>query len=296
MVATEHLIKKLAEDLSRERVMTPQVQEYIINQYGVNPEEFAAFFADRVPGLEDYELDLIFSPLFTPTLSDRSGYGAILGAEALGTEEVRGLIETLVQKPVYAHFLVENRQNIPMALQEVTIERFVDRLYLDRPLSEGLNALIGEAAPVALQGELRMLARESVWQDSWRQDLLAAFLRLFHLQQNVALEKVLFLTDFVRTYRPGNLNDLQRQLDSMIQSCKKDLENVRGRSFHDAHLKEMYADTEAFNEAAEAEAQAVSQNYQQMIVMAEALLNDYWTMRERIPEVVKQLNVSLQQT
>jgi hypothetical protein len=296
MVATEHLIKKLAEDLSRERVITPQVQEYIINQYGVNLEEFPSFFADRVPTLEDYELDLVFSPLFTPTLSDRAGYGVILGHEALGSDEVRGLIETLAQKPVYAHFLTGHRQNIPMALQEVTIERFVDRLYLDRPLSEGLNALIGEAVPMALQGELRMLARESVWQGSWRQDLLAAFLQLFHLQQSVSLEKVLFLTDFVRTYRPGNLNDLQRQLDSMIQSCKQDLDNVQGRSFHDAHLKEMYADTEAFNAAAQAEAQAVSQNYQQMIVMAEALLNDYWTMRERIPEVVKELNLSLQQS
>lgn len=293
MISKDWLLKKLAEDLSRERVISPQVLEYISGHYHVGEADLADFFANRIPELEEYELDLIFSPLFTPTFEDKAGYAPILEAEALDAQEIRQTVQMLVEKPVYGHFLTPRRENIPMVLKDVMIERFVGRLSLDKPIHPDVYAAIEAAVPENSRPQVVTLARNSVWQDLWRQEMFKAFLTVFHKRHNFALEKVSYLTDFVRTYRPSGLEDLERQLESLIQSCRKDLESVQGRSFHDPHLKELYADADAFNAAVREEERAVSASYQQMIAMAESLQQDYWAMRELMPDVVTKLSVAL---
>jgi hypothetical protein len=191
---------------------------------------------------------------------------------------------------VYGHFLTPAGQNLPMALKEVTIERFVGRLYLERPIDPAVFAAVEASVPAADQPLTLVLVRKPGWQEGWRKALLKGFLSSTAKHHRFSQDKLIYLTDFLRTYRPGSFGDLNRQLASLIESCRTDLENVKGRSFHDAHLKEMYADAEAFDAAAQEEARQVTATYNQMIAHAEALQQDFETMLAETPGLGDQLS------
>jgi hypothetical protein len=190
MVTTEHLLKKLAEDLSRERIISLQVRTYIADQYGYDEDQLVRFFDEKVPTLEDYEVDLTFSPLFTPSLEDRAAYAAILGEQALSKAEVHHLSTQLAERNLYGHFITPKRENIPMILREVTIDRFVDRLYLEHPIDADVFKAIEATAPKGEDTFMKVLGRDSVWQEPWRRDTLIAFLAVFHQCKNFSPEKL----------------------------------------------------------------------------------------------------------
>lgn len=290
MTLHERISKKLAEDLSEERPISRQVQEYITDHYGYSVDDLPRFCTEKVAELEDYELDLVFSPLFTPTLEDRAEYMPILAEGHLPKADIARITKELVERSIYGHFITPDRQNIPMVLKDVSIERFVDRLYLERPIDESVYQAIEKTVPANDRPMTQVLARKPGWQDSWRKEMLKAFLETFEKRKNFNIGKVTYLTDFLRTYRPGCIQDLERQLESLIESCRKDLENVAGRSFHDAHLKEVYAESEKPSMSVSEEEKTVTANYKQMIANADELLKDYWAMKELLPDAVERMS------
>ncbi|MBY0403834.1 MAG: hypothetical protein K2X66_08030, partial [Cyanobacteria bacterium] len=177
MIQQEWLYKKLAEDLSKERLITKQVEDYITDHYGYSVEDLPRFFTEKVSQLEDYEIDLTFSPLFTPTLEDRAGYIPILVDENLSKTEVKQVVDQLVAKNIYGHFITPNRQNLPMVLTDVCINRFVERLYLDRPIHPDVFQAIELVVPEKDRPMAQVLARKPNWQAPWRQQFLVALLK-----------------------------------------------------------------------------------------------------------------------
>jgi len=66
------LIETLAAELERPRELSARVINYIGGTYGVDHDAVGRFLVDELPKLEDYELDLILSPVFTPKLASPS--------------------------------------------------------------------------------------------------------------------------------------------------------------------------------------------------------------------------------
>ena len=59
------LLELLAAGLERPREITPQVHGHLTETYGLSRDAIGAFLLNELPALEDYEVDLILSPLFT---------------------------------------------------------------------------------------------------------------------------------------------------------------------------------------------------------------------------------------
>ena len=77
------LIETLAAELEHPRPLPAQVVNHLSGTYSIDRTAIGPFLVNELPKLEDYEVDLILSPLFTPTLSEQ-----IPGAELLGKEFV----------------------------------------------------------------------------------------------------------------------------------------------------------------------------------------------------------------
>jgi len=66
------LIETIAAELELPRELSARVMNYISGHYGIDDDAIGAFLTREMPKLEDDEIDLILSPVFTPKLSDQA--------------------------------------------------------------------------------------------------------------------------------------------------------------------------------------------------------------------------------
>ncbi|MCE3233972.1 MAG: hypothetical protein K0Q50_152 [Vampirovibrio sp.] len=281
MAHTDLIFEMLVEDLSAPRVLLEQVVNYINDHYSYSTADLYRFFDEKYPQLEDYEVDLTFSPQYTPAEHHRLEYIPLLGAKHLSKLELTELkrrledakLEIILKSP-------DGRTEMKVPVHETSIERYVNLLRLDLPLPDALYREILANVPEESHNEVNLLSREDIWQNQARQDILVAFLRAFKHLHNFSTVKISFLTNFVRTYRPAHLLELERQLDSLIESCQVDMENVQGRGFHDEYLKALNVG----NDLTQVSERNVWSHYQHMMDISAQLKADFQAIAQVSPE------------
>src|SRR5207249_4401512 len=137
-----NLLEALARELERPRELSPRVLNYIEGNYSVEHDAVGAFLTEELPKLEDYEIDLILSPVFTPKLSDQAVFAELLGPAPVAREQWPELIEQLAAQPVMAQLLTQDGVAHSVKLREVTIERYVHRLRLEAKIPQSVFGLL----------------------------------------------------------------------------------------------------------------------------------------------------------
>lgn len=281
MAHTDLMFEMLVNDLSAPRVLLEQVMTYINDHYNYSSANLYQFFEEKYPQLEDYEVDLTFSPQYTPAEHHRLEYIPVLGPKHLSRQELTDLkrrleearLETVMKSP-------DGRTEMKVLVHETSIERYVNLLRLDQPVPDALYQEILASVPEESHNEVNLMGREEIWQNEARLDILIAFLRVFKRLNNFSTVKVSFLTNFVRTYRPAHLLELERQLDSLIESCQVDMENVQGRGFHDEYLKAMNVG----NDLTRLSERDVWSHYKHMMDISAQLKADFQSIAQVSPE------------
>jgi len=287
MPTTELIVELLKKDLSAPRILLEQVANYLNDRFETPSTELARFFQEKFPKLEDYEVDLAFSPQYTPSWSNRLEYIPLLGAGHLSASEVDHIKNQLVAAQLTTCFKApDSSVETTAPVHEVFIDRYVNLLKLDQKLPETLYSAILALVPEAAHNEINLLAREDSWQSPNRQQILLGFLKAFQARRSFSAQKVSFLTHFMRTYRPGSLSDLERQFDSLIDSCRKDMENTAGHGFHDEYLKALNVNNSLRNNSE----RDVWQHYHQMMEHAQELKQDLQEIEKVAPEMWEQAN------
>ena len=137
-----NLIEALAAELERPRELSARVLSYIEGTYGVDHVAIGTFLVEKLPDLEDDDIDLILSPLFTPRLSDQAIFAELLGAESVPREQWPSLIQQLVARPTLAQLMTPDSQLHSVRLRDVTVQRYVPRLRLEGTISEPVLNLL----------------------------------------------------------------------------------------------------------------------------------------------------------
>src|SRR6516162_434644 len=104
----KNVVEALAAELERPRELSPRVLNYIGGNYDVEHDAIGAFLADQLTALEDYEIDLILSPVFTPKLADQAVFAELLGREQVTREQWPELIKKLVARPIVAQLVTQD--------------------------------------------------------------------------------------------------------------------------------------------------------------------------------------------
>lgn len=284
MSQTDLVYELLRTDLTAQRTLLDQVANAISSQFGISTTEFETFFQEKFPTLEDYEVDLLFSPQYTPAEHNRLEYIPMLGDKALSAEDITLLKRRLSDEKLATTLLTADGQcTASVPVHDVFIDRYVKLLKLDQPLPEAIANAIRTDVPEVSRNELNLLGRDDIWRSQNRQDILLAFLKVFAAENRFSTLKASFLTNFVRTYRPNSLLDIKRQLETLIESCRSDMEKVSGRGFQDEYLRSLHG-REAKNTAVE---QDVWAHYKHMMEMAEELIADYEKIAHIAPEFLE---------
>lgn len=235
------LIEALAVELSRPRELTARVLNYIREQYSLDDQAIGAFLVEQLPGLEDDEIDLILSPLFTPKLSDQAVFAELLGSKAAPREDWRALVEQLAARPIRAELVTPDGVAHSVPLREVTIERYVHRLRLDARIPEALLDLIdGNSAP-SDRAMFKAIARQAVWENGGSREILDRFLHAAAAQGSFKVEEALDLLSVVEARKPSSLDDLIEQIPAWRESLRQQIDAASGgKPFFHEQIREMH--------------------------------------------------------
>jgi len=236
-----NLLDALAAELERPREITAQVASHVIGTYGIDRGAVGEFLANELSKLEDYEIDLILSPLFTPTLRDQAVFAELLGRESVSRSAWPGLIQQLAARPTQAQLVSDDGLTHAVLLREVTLERFVHRLRLEATIPEPLFNLINHLAPVADRPMLKAIARRAIWETTGRQQMLMAYLTATAGGGEYRVLDAVELLKLAETYEPANVADLLSRIPHWQQVLRQEInEAANPKPFFNERVQEMH--------------------------------------------------------
>lgn len=217
------LLEAFATQLERPRDITIQVANYLDGNYGVDRDAIGSFLANKLPELEDYEHDLILSPLFTPKLADQGIFADLLGKSSVPRQEWPALIQQLLSRPVHGHLVTSDRQVHEIRLREVTLERYVHRLRLDGSIPDDLFDLIertsGSGHPI-----LKAIARRAIWDSGSRRSILLRYLASAGNRGGYQEGDAVHLLDLAESYKPADVAALLAMIPSWQQGLQHEID------------------------------------------------------------------------
>jgi len=235
------LIETLAAELERPRPLLPQVIKHLGSTYGLERDAVAAFLDGELANLEDYEVDLILSPLFTPTLNDQAVFAEVLGDSAVPAAEWPALVRALLARPTRARLLTEDGQPHECVLREVSIERFVHRLRLGATIPPALFNLVNHLPPKAERPLLKAVARRAIWDTEGRRDVLVRFLSATVASDDFHQTDVLELLKLMETYSPADAGELLRRLPQWEQVLRHEVNLAANpKAFFNERVQELH--------------------------------------------------------
>jgi hypothetical protein len=231
----------LAAELERPRELTAQVVNHLVGTYGITRDNIGSFLTAELPKLEDYEIDLILSPLFTPTLHDQAVFAEMLGRDSVPSDQWPGLIQQLVARPAHAQFVTGEGQTHSAPLRDVTIERYVHRLRLEGTIPEPLFKLLNHLPPGTDRPLLKAVARRAVWENDSRREILVRYLTSAAGGDSYRLDDVVELLKLAETYQPADVQDLLARIPHWQQVLRQEInEAASPKPFFNERVQELH--------------------------------------------------------
>ena len=235
------VLELLAAELERPRELTAQVIAHLGGTYGLERDALGGFLTGELPKLEDYEIDLMLSPLFTPTLADQAIFAGRLGRDSIPVTQWPALIQQLVARPTRAQLLTPDGHKYSVPLRDVTIERFVHRLRLEATIPEALFNLIHRLPPAADRPLLQAIARRAVWERDERRQILERYLTLTSGSDAYRLAEVVELLKLVEIYQPADASDLLARIPHWLQILRQEIsEGAGAKPFFNERVEELH--------------------------------------------------------
>lgn len=232
------LLEAIAAELERPRPVTAQVVQHLVGTHGVNRENIGAFLTEELPKLEDYEVDLILAPLFTPTLHDQAVVAELLGKESLASLRWPEFVRQLVSRPTKAQLRTEDGVTHLLPLRDVTVERFVHRLRLDGTMAEDVFRLIGSLPQAGDRALVRAVARRAIWENPGRREILVRYLEA--IGDSFRAEDAAALLKLVETYEPANMTELVAQIPHWQQILRQEINDSGAKPFFNERVEELH--------------------------------------------------------
>ena len=220
------LIETLAEELERPREVTHQVSNHIWGTYEIDRDAVGDFLDAKLTGLEDYEHDLILSPLFTPKLADQALFAELLGKEPVPKTEWPALVQQLAARPTRAQLVTSDEERHTVTLRDVTLERYVHRLRLDGAIPEPLWRLLEQEPFAPDRPTLKAIARRAIWESDARRNILATYLtaagrhNLYHSGDGIQLLRV------AENYKPKDLAHLMERIPLRQEALRQEIDDA----------------------------------------------------------------------
>jgi hypothetical protein len=228
MMGKSSLIDALAHELERPRELSARVLNYIGGTYGVDQDGIGVFLTSELGKLEDYEIDLILSPAFTPKISDEAIFADFLGAAAVPREQWTALVRQLEERPTLAQLVTPDGQRHAVPLRGVTIERYVHRLRLEGTIPEPVFTRLEGIPATEDRPLLRAIARRPVWENPGVREILERYLAAVSQSGAYSLPDAMQLLHIAENRKPSDVQDLLASIPRWAEALREQIDAAGG--------------------------------------------------------------------
>lgn len=207
----------LLDVLSRPRSLRQQTLRHLEDHVEGGEEDLRRFLATAARELEDYEVEILFAPVFTPTPQEQIEVGEPLARHRPARATVEAIIDELRRTVTTCQIALPGGGTAPLAVHEVLIDRYVTLLRLDAaPELEVVDSLRetlpGELVPLTLA----LLRRKGITRR--HQQWAARFLEFARGRHAIDRELVELLLDFLASRGSLDHADMEQGLDSLLRA------------------------------------------------------------------------------
>lgn len=235
------LLELIAAGLERPRPLSELVYKHLSAQHGIGRDEAARFLQEELPKLEDFEVDLALSSVFTPTLADQAPIAGYLVDQRVPEDQWPALIRQLVERPCRAALGLDGEVTVILPLPEVLVERYVRRLRLDGTVPPEVLGLIQSLAPERERAVLLAVARRAAWESPGRLAILQRHLARLAGEDRPLAAEAAELLRLVETYQPSDAAQLLGWLPSWREAIRKQIEDAdRPSPFFNERVEELH--------------------------------------------------------
>jgi|GEM_PF-469301 len=219
----QRFVDAIAVELEKPRPLLKQVVDHASSRHEVSRDEVGRFLDEGTHELEDFEIDLLFSAQFTPTLIDQAAFAELLDGERLDDSQWNELVQKLTDRPTTARLVTEDETTHSVQLTDISIERFVKRLNLDAEIPDALAKLLNSMPPKEDRNLLKAIARRPVFRNEGTREILFQFVLNLTSEDKYDLEDVLLLFELIETYRPTGIEDLLNRIPNWLEVLENEL-------------------------------------------------------------------------
>jgi hypothetical protein len=220
--------------------LSSRVLNYISGTYDVETGAIGYFLVERLPSLEDDELDLILSPVFTPRLRDQAVFAELLESESILRDQWPDLIQRLASRPTWAELITPDGRIHRTPLRPVTLERYVYRLRLEGTISQPLLDLIKGIEPAADRPILKAVARRAIWEGR-RSEIFERYLTRATTRMVYSGADALALLDMVESHKPAGLDVFLAAIPARKEALRAQINiGASGKVFFSQRIQEMH--------------------------------------------------------
>ncbi|MBF0138287.1 MAG: hypothetical protein H7833_05085 [Magnetococcus sp. DMHC-1] len=212
----QEVLAEMRRALTRTRHLEDRAATRIRDRMRVD-QPLDGLVANRIDRLEPVDVELLLAGIFTPDRQDREPFEAVLPLAGLDGATLTSIVDMLTQEKLGCPIEFSGETTL-LVVPEIIIERYVRLLHVDRPIQPVVAERIRDLFPASQHACALCCVRQPVWQGEERVALLLGFLDMLQKDATGQIEKLLFLSEFVESYRPLDLAQLTWQLIHLVES------------------------------------------------------------------------------
>ena len=227
----EELKTKIATLITRTRPIKPQTERQLSRYLTESSSELEEFLREAPKRLEEHELEVVFSPQFTPEWEDQVAVSDLLYHWRPSREELDRLTRELTGQLTTTILELPGQIEAELTLDEVMIERFVRLLRMDNAPDPSISAQIREALACEFWADATALMRQRGFYPD-QQHWFARFVDHMAMHHRVTVDQLHALAQFIAEQRALDRDSLREAIQSLLQATRQSVTYAQsGRAY-----------------------------------------------------------------
>lgn len=216
----DQLKSRVADLIARPRPLKPQTERQLAEHLAEHTASLRSFLLAAAEVLEDYELDILFGPQFTPTIDELAEVADLLYHWRPSDDELTQLVNELTDDVGTATVLLPDGDEADLTLHEAMVDRYVRLLRLSSAPDAATAASLRDSLPAELWPVAVALACQRGF-DSRKQKWFADFVH--HQSEQRAIVRGLLETvaDFIAKQPSLDRPALIEAADALVRASQE---------------------------------------------------------------------------
>lgn len=266
--------------VTKPRTLKAQTERHIHEYFDEADEDLQHFFDTAADRLEEYELDTLFGPIFTPSADEKATFSALLSERVPDSAELDRLVAELAAEGLRTEIQPPDGRRPLLPVHAVMLERYVRLQRFTHAPTPDRAATLRAAVPPELHDFVLAIARHRAFGTPSRQDWLAEYLAHVASSRTLTLDDLHMLTELLASQRDLQPDVLKGVIADTLESARTAL---RSAQLGHQYLSSDVAQHHQFRGEGVVDKKRVSDKKQELALL-EQLQRDLLDFLDRSPE------------